>query len=220
MLYGGYLLQPEHREVVLEMVRLLSSRIQVPLSCKIRLLDDLASSVSLVQSLEAAGCAWLTVHGRTVGNPLKRRDGPADLEAIRAIAKAVKIPVVANGNIRNFGDLARNLHLTRAAGVMSAEAILQNPSLFREVPVDRFVLAYEYLKFAKQFPPPLDWVIRHVNKMVKEAIQECQLHDSLFACTSIKQIRAVLMKCRSQLGHSFTPAVTHDSEADVDAIAG
>lgn len=221
MQYGGYLLTLEHREVVLEMVRLLSSRLKVPLSCKIRLLDDLEATLDLVRALEKAGCAWITVHGRTVGNPLKRRDGPADLVAIKAIAKAVRMPVVANGNVRNWGDVTRNLKLTKAAGIMSAEALLQDPSLFKGLPVDRFVLAYEYLKFAKHYPPPsLDWVIRHVNKMVKGPLQQNELHDSLFACKSIKQIREVLVECRLKASCDTDKHVEVLSEIELQSISG
>lgn len=222
MVYGGYLLSLEHREKVLEIVRVLSSRLKIPVSCKIRLMDDLESTIALVKGLEAAGCAWITVHGRTVGNPLKRRDGPADLEAIRTLVKAVRIPVVANGNVRNFGDVQKNLQTTRAAGIMAAESLLQDPSLFKGTPVDRFVLAYEYLKFAKHYPPPIDWAIRHINKIVKEPIQHCQLHDRLFACTSIRQIRDILVECRTSIQHSFCAPVTSDvlNENELDSISG
>ena len=40
------------------------------------------------------------------------------------------VPLIANGNIREWSDVVENLKLTRADGVMSAEGILDDPALF------------------------------------------------------------------------------------------
>lgn len=44
--------------------------------------------------------------------------------------QAVPVPVIANGGIENMDDVIRCLEVTGAAGVMSSEAILENPGLF------------------------------------------------------------------------------------------
>jgi tRNA-dihydrouridine synthase len=49
---------------------------------------------------------------------------------IGAIVRSVKIPVISNGNVRSVIDVVNNLRFTGAAGIMSAEGILKDPTLF------------------------------------------------------------------------------------------
>jgi tRNA-dihydrouridine synthase 1 len=85
MRYGAYLLDEEDRECVLEMVRVASAGLRVPVFCKIRLLETLEETIRLALQLENAGCKLLCVHGRTRGSPEARRAGPADLAQIWAV---------------------------------------------------------------------------------------------------------------------------------------
>ena len=51
----------------------------------------------------------------------------------QAVREAVRIPVLANGNIRNLQDVHDCLAYTGAVGVMSAESLLEDPALFSEL---------------------------------------------------------------------------------------
>ena len=80
--------------------------------------------------------ALLGVHGRHRGTPKKRRAGAADLGQIRQVAEALRIPVLANGNVRQVSDVRRNLGGglgSACGGYMCAEAVLRNPGIFEEV---------------------------------------------------------------------------------------
>eukprot|EP00897_Mesotaenium_endlicherianum_P001683 jgi/Mesen1/1542/ME001330S00502 len=56
---------------------------------------------------------------------------PAKLEEIAAVAAALSIPVIANGDAFEYADFARIRSATRAAAVMVGRAAMWNPSVFR-----------------------------------------------------------------------------------------
>ncbi|MDR0383725.1 MAG: tRNA-dihydrouridine synthase family protein [Christensenellaceae bacterium] len=86
-----------------------------PVSVKMRLGWDKNNAVEFAKMCESAGCFRLIVHGRT---GKQGYSGTADWEGIKAVVDAVKIPVVANGDITDLASARECLDLTKAAGVM------------------------------------------------------------------------------------------------------
>ena len=131
--FGSYLCATEAgRTTALRCVAAMARQVPVPVFVKIRLLDEgLDETVAFCTQLRDAGAALLAVHARYRGSPTRRRDGPADLEAVRAIKAALPdMPILSNGNIRDERDLLAALRMTRADGVMSAEGALDDPAIF------------------------------------------------------------------------------------------
>ena len=148
--YGSFLL--EHAELLESIVSTLSSNLSIPVSCKIRLVPgDIQNTIDLCKRLEKAGCEMITVHGR-YREQNKHLVGSCNWDAIRLVKQSVSIPVLANGGIGNPEDVARCYEETGVDGVMSCEAVLENPALFGPARYpDAFEITYEYLDIAKQY---------------------------------------------------------------------
>ena len=103
----------------------------VPVTAKIRIGWDADSvnAVEVARTLEDCGMQAIAVHGRTRAQGYS---GEADWETIDAVARAVTIPVIGNGDISCGEDLARRKRETAVSGVMIGRAAMQNPWVFRE----------------------------------------------------------------------------------------
>lgn len=104
--------------------------VKLPLTVKMRIGWDAdhINAVEMARRAEAAGVDAIAVHGRTRE---QYYSGHADWRVIRAVKEAVKIPVIANGDIRTTGDLDRVRRETGADGVMIGRAAQGNPWIFR-----------------------------------------------------------------------------------------
>jgi len=116
-------------EVAAELVRAVGD--QVPVTAKIRIGWDEKSvnAVEVAKILQDCGIAALAVHGRTRSQGY---GGAADWEVIDAVARAVSIPVIGNGDVSCGADVARRKQETAVSGVMIGRAAMQNPWVFRE----------------------------------------------------------------------------------------
>lgn len=103
----------------------------VPVTAKIRIGWDADSvnAVEVAKTLEDCGMQAIAVHGRTRAQGYS---GESDWEVIDAVARAVKVPVVGNGDISCGQDLAKRKRETGVSGVMIGRAAMQNPWVFRE----------------------------------------------------------------------------------------
>ena len=87
---------------------------------------------------ERAGIAMVTVHGRTREQGYK---GSAEYDTVAAVKAAVRIPVVANGDITTPEKAKFVLDYTGADAVMIGRAAQGRPWIFREI--DHFLCTGE-----------------------------------------------------------------------------
>lgn len=125
--YGAYLL-PDRKKVI-SVLDAMVRNLACPVTVKIRRLESDEETISLCQEIESIGVSMITVHGRTVTSS-KLYTGPVDWKIIKDIKSAVSIPIIANGGVSCFSDALDCLQETGADGVMSSEALLENPKLF------------------------------------------------------------------------------------------
>lgn len=132
--FGSYLLDAKDRDLICAIIQAGVAAVDLPIVCKIRLLETLEETIALCEQLQAAGASLIAIHARYRASWERKgagaRDGPALLEQVAAIRQRIQIPVITNGNTITYEDVVQNLASTKAHGLMSAEGILDNPALF------------------------------------------------------------------------------------------
>ena len=88
------------------------------------------NAVSIARAAEQAGVQMLTVHGRTREQGYS---GAAEYDTIAAVKAAVRMPVVANGDITSPEKARAVLAYTGADALMVGRAAQGRPWLFREI---------------------------------------------------------------------------------------
>lgn len=116
--------------------RTLRKAVGVPFTIKIRggWDDRILNAVEIARIAEAEGVDGITVHPRTRA---QQYTGAAPWDVIADVVRAVAIPVVGNGDVRDRDDARRMLTATGCAGVMIGRAALGAPWVFSADPVDR-----------------------------------------------------------------------------------
>lgn len=87
-------------------------------------------AVEFAQMAEKAGISAITIHGRT------RTDfysGKADLEIIKKVKEAVKIPVIGNGDIVDEQTALEMFEKTGVDGIMIGRGTFGNPWIFKKI---------------------------------------------------------------------------------------
>ena len=117
-------------ELAGRIVESVKKAVPVPVTVKFRKGWDSgsANAVDFAKTMEQAGADAVAVHGRT---RTQMYAGRADWDIIRAVRDAVRIPVIANGDVFEPEDAARILKYTGCALAMVGRGSFGNPWIFR-----------------------------------------------------------------------------------------
>ena len=156
---GSALLQNE--KLVGELLQAVVGAVDVPVTLKIRTGWDKhnRNAVNIARIAEDCGIQALAVHGRTRACAYT---GDAEYDTIRAVKSAVRIPVIANGDITTPEKAKFVLQHTGADAVMIGRAAQGRPWLFREIA--------HYLATGAHLPAPavdeiLDVLLQHLHDL-------------------------------------------------------
>ncbi len=119
--------------------------VDVPVTLKIRTgpHPGARNAVAVARIAEDAGVQALAVHGRTRACLFT---GAVEYDTIAAVKRAVRIPVIANGDIATPEDARAVLARTGADAVMVGRAAQGRPWIFREI--------VHFLATGAHLPPP------------------------------------------------------------------
>jgi len=115
-----------------EVVRAVVRAVNVPVTVKIRAgwnLDTL-NAVEVAKTCEDAGASAIAVHGRTREQMYAP---PVNIDIIRQVKEAVRIPVIGNGDIFTPRDAADMYEQTGCDLVMVGRGALGRPWLFAQI---------------------------------------------------------------------------------------
>jgi len=155
---------------------------------------------------EEAGAQALTLHPRT---RTQMYQGAANWDEIAAIAQALTIPVIGNGDIRTPEDVVAMRKQTNCAGIMIARGSFGNPWLFAQArdllegrakrpdptPAERFSTALEHARLALRLQGDTRKTAlefrKHFGWYTKGLRDGSELRQRLFAIESMAEAEAI-----------------------------
>ena len=145
-------------EILTKMVKAVNK----PVTVKIRkgFENGTVYAVEIAKIAESCGVSAIAVHGRTRE---QYYSGKADWDVIKDVKKAVKTPVIGNGDIFSAEDAKAMKEYTGCDGLMVARGARGNPWIFREIK--------EYLENGNVIDKPTindirEMIIRHAKMLV------------------------------------------------------
>ena len=118
--------------LVQSIIRAVSKATHLPVTCKIRSgwNEEMRTPVDIALRCQEAGARVLALHART---RTQMYTGSANWDEIAAVAAALDIPVLGNGDIKTAADAMRMYEHTRADGIMLGRGSYGQPWVFRQI---------------------------------------------------------------------------------------
>jgi len=205
-------------DLVQRIIRAVVAAVSVPVTVKIRsgYSEETRDPVGIALRCQDAGAQALTLHART---RTQLYTGRANWDEIAAVADALEIPVIGNGDVFTGDDAHRMAERTGCAGIMIARGSHGSPWIFaqaraalegRPIPPDpgpdeRFAIVLEHARLSLAWEPDEDKAVRefrkHLGWYTRGLPNGRALREELHRVTSLHEIeerlRAYLKSYRS-----------------------
>lgn len=178
----------KHPEKIARIISSLSKNLDIPVTAKIRLGwdDNTKNYLEVGKIIQDNGASAIALHART---RKQEYSGHADWSAIGELKKALSIPVIGNGDVKNAADAARMLNETGCDAVMIGRAAIGNPWVFRQdnfVPNahDRFEMIKEHLGLITSHYGPKIGVIlfrKHLSRYLAAYLVTSEIRREIFS---------------------------------------
>lgn len=168
-------------ELAYEITKAVVQAVDIPVTVKIRKGwdDESVNAVQMAELAEKAGADAITVHGRT---RQQMYSGSVDFDIITQVKKAVGIPVIANGDIKDEQSAAIMLEKTNADAIMIGRGALGNPWVFSKINA--------YFDECRVLPEPsvtqkMAVMLKHIQKIIEykgeyTAMREARHHAAYY----------------------------------------
>jgi tRNA-dihydrouridine synthase B len=176
------------------------------------------NAVEISRILEDRGIAAIAVHGRTKSQMFA---GSADWSVIGRVKRAVKVPVIGNGDVKSGADARRMIEETGCDLVMVGRAALGNPFIFSEInEALNAKCKMQNAKFGVSWRERLEVIVQHIEMAVADkgqprGIREMRKHlgwytkgipgaaalrQELMVAESMEEVMRLLEKLHSSIG--------------------
>lgn len=178
---GGGALLMKNPLLAEQIVKEVVNAVNIPVTVKMRSGwdDNSINAVELAKRCENAGAKAITVHGRT---KIQMYSPPVNVDIIREVKKAVKVPVIGNGDIIDGKSAAKMLEETGCDLVMVGRAALGRPWVFKQINA--------YLEHERILPEPpvierMLIMLKHIEKLClykgeRVGIREARKHAAWY----------------------------------------
>lgn len=147
--------------------------VPIPVTVKVRAgwSYDLFAAPELAKRFEAVGAQMITLHARFARQGF---EGTADWRLIEALRKAIQIPLVGNGDIRDPTSALRMFRETGCDGVMVGRLAIANPWALRQI--------VEAVQGLPSSPPPtlderIETALEHLRGMIAFEVATARKRD-------------------------------------------
>ncbi|KAK9767041.1 tRNA-dihydrouridine synthase 2 [Basidiobolus ranarum] len=195
----------------------------LPITCKIRIFPSKEDTIEFVKLVASTGIKAIGVHCRTKD---ERPKEPGHWDYFTDIVKAVDIPVIANGDIFKYEDIARVKEMTNVSSVMIARGAHRNVSVFRReglIPIREIII--KYIKNAVQidnvFPNTkytlMQMLIEDTKSAEFKGLQKAKTHEQLCKEFGLQEYYAQAMKEKEELTLKLSlRKISSEKEAEVN----
>ncbi len=194
--------------LVQQVIRAVAGATHLPVTCKIRSgwSEEMRDPVTIALKCQEAGARVLALHPRT---RTQMYSGNARWEEIAAVADALDIPVLGNGDIKTAEDAVRMREQTNCAGIMIARGSYGQPWIFNQVKdllagrpkrpapavAERFAIALDHARKVMAYETdPRGAAIefrKHLGWYSKGLHGGAELRKKLYAVTSFGEVEGI-----------------------------
>src|SRR5215208_4508461 len=194
--------------LVESVIRAVKGSTHLPVTVKIRSgwSEEMRDPVTIALRCQDAGAQTLTLHPRTRA---QMYSGSAHWDEIAAVAAALDIPVIGNGDIKTAADAYRMYQQTGCAGIMIARGSFGQPWIFAQAramidgtPVpptpsvaERFAVALDHAAMVQAYEPDPEGAAiefrKHLGWYVKGLPNSADLRRRLHAVNGFGEVEGI-----------------------------
>ena len=183
-------------KIASEIIRKVVDNAKVPVTVKFRSgwNHHTITAVNFAKMAEDSGASMVTVHARTWTDGFS---GDVDWDVIRAVKKAVKVPVIGNGDILSHDEGVKMMRETGCDGVMIGRAALGNPQVFKPGSMmpsrqSRLTALKRHLELIARFFP-MEWALgktkNHAGKYFKGLHGGSTIRARIYDCKDFEELK-------------------------------